>query len=258
MARWISANLGSSPAAGILPRSIVQALHTPQVATRDDPSAPSAEAHYALGWFVDAFCGVRRVSHGGYLNDVNSNVMLLPDLGIGAIAYSTFGPVKMAVAINEAALGALIGTRPSLSYEERLSTYERKVAENRERLAAVAWAPRSLSKRDAAAFAGTYSHPAYGRMEVRPSVEGLQLERDEMRITTRRTGDDLFAFNDCGGFEIHAPHAFDTSSTLAFHRGQGRVSALSIPLEPTVEPIIFNRLEDADCRSKRRHLQRPR
>jgi len=87
MARWMLFNLNGGRVEG---RALMQAatlseIQAPQVVARTDPSCPTPNAMYAMGWFVDTYNGHSRIAHGGYLHDINSEVMIFPADRIGIV-----------------------------------------------------------------------------------------------------------------------------------------------------------------------------
>ncbi len=80
IARWMLFNLNSGAVGG---RSLIQSktlmeIQSAQIPARTDPSCPTPHAAYAMGWFVDSDGGRTRVTHGGYLHDVNSELRSIP------------------------------------------------------------------------------------------------------------------------------------------------------------------------------------
>src|SRR5690606_7696298 len=125
--RWARWNLAPDDESG-LGGALLGELHRPQIATAGDPSAPTQDAWYGMGWFIDSFGGQRRISHGGYWNDVNSEIALLPEAGIGVVAYANFVPPRFARFLTDRALEILLGLPAAESIEDRLAAYEAKVA----------------------------------------------------------------------------------------------------------------------------------
>src|SRR5437764_15212024 len=74
MALWMLFNLRGGRQEGcslIKPQTLLE-IQSPQMPARTDPSCPTPHASYAMGWFVDTYNSRVRLSHGGYLHDVNS------------------------------------------------------------------------------------------------------------------------------------------------------------------------------------------
>jgi CubicO group peptidase (beta-lactamase class C family) len=242
MSRWVAANLDATGDALRLTPAALREVRKPQIVAGDDATAPSVNASYALGWFVDAFGGSERLSHGGDLFDVNSNVMLLPEHGLGAVAFTTFGASRMASWINELVLGAWIGLPPALSMDDKLRLYEEKISNNRERRS---WRAPSQGQEEAKVaydYAGEYLHAAYGRIVIAQYGRDLLVLKDGLALRANFCGPDLFTCDDGALFGIHSPNPFDCAGCLKFARARGgQIEGLSIALEPAVGPILFER-----------------
>jgi CubicO group peptidase (beta-lactamase class C family) len=245
MARWMIFNLGGGKVAGC---SLIQAqtlleIQSPQVIARTDPSAPTANAAYALGWFVDTYNGCARLTHGGYIHDVNSEVTLFPEDDIGVVSFINFGFPALARLINQYAFDLIKGFTPVQTFEEKLAQYEEKVEETRRRNAAVRRVLNTAPSHALADYAGTYTHPGYGRVEILRRDRELLFRRNRLVLPLEHWHYDSWTAGDSGLFFIHAPHAFDPASRISFATdSDGRIAAVSIRLEPAVAPIRFEKV----------------
>jgi CubicO group peptidase (beta-lactamase class C family) len=240
MTKWISFNLRG--AGYLLSARTLTELHTPQVVGSGSSAAPSPNASYALGWWVDTYQGVHRVSHTGYIHDVSSSVMLFPSEGLGLVSFVNFGSARPARLINEHAFDVLMGTKPAQSMEEKLALYEQGVAGNQARLAQLHRVPDTRPSHDVSEYAGTYSHPGYGAVRIVQDGGGLVFHRGVMRIPLRHWHFDVWAFQDVGYFDAHQAHALDESGRVSFDTDvNGAVAGLMIQLEPALAPIRFVR-----------------
>ena len=234
MARWVLFNLGADER--------LRELHMPQIAVGSDPSAPTPNASYAMGWYVDFYNGHRRTGHGGYLHDVSTDVSLFPDDGLGFVSFTNFGCSIPARLINEHAFDALMGLAPMQSVEDKLRQYEEKVASTAKRHAD---APRVNGTRPSHPLdghEGTYEHPGYGAFHVVCSGERLILRRNQVELPLRHWHYDEWVATDIEAFSIAAPHAFDASNAMLFEsNADGEIAALLRQLEPAVPPLRFTK-----------------
>lgn len=242
MSRWMLFNLDGGRIEGrplITPRTLAD-IHSSQVVVGSDPAAPSPEATYSLGWFVDSYNGCDRLSHGGYLHDVNSEVMLFPQRGIGIVSFINFGPPRLARLLNEHAFDLLMGLNPAHTVEDKLSEYERQIAQTRARNASVPRVENTSPSHPLSDYLGTYSHPGYGAIEIHADGCGLTLKRHALMLCLKHWHYDAWVVGANDLFEIHKSHAFDPTNVIQFETsGDGRIAALSIRLEPAVAPIRF-------------------
>lgn len=244
MAQWMLFNLSGgrvNKRSLIQPRTLAE-LHSAQVVIGADPSAPSPNAAYGLGWFVDFYNGFDRVSHGGYLHDVNSEVMLFPSQGLGIVAFSNFGPPSIARQIIQHAFDLLMELNPVRPFEETLAEYEMKIVDTRLRNASVRRVDGTSLSHRLDEYAGSYAHPAYGRIDIRKVGSSLVLLRNNLEFLLEHWHYDVWVIAENDLFPIQKPHAFDRASRIPFETGvDGHITAFSLQLEPAVSPIRFAR-----------------
>jgi CubicO group peptidase (beta-lactamase class C family) len=243
MTRWIMFNLGGGVVNGrrlIKARTLAQ-LHRPQVAIGEHASTQMPpDATYGLGWLIDSYGGHRRLSHGGYLHDVNSSVMLFPDLAIGAVCFVNLGCSRLASLLNECAVDALAGTKSVHSVARRLADYEREIAATRRRVHAIPRIGKAPPARPLRAYCGIYEHTGYGVIEIRRRDRKLYLERRDWRLTLHHWHYEIWVAEDSDIWPIHESHAFDATCPLQFSAAaDGSIAGLFVRLEPLIPPIWF-------------------
>jgi CubicO group peptidase (beta-lactamase class C family) len=240
MARWAAFNLGDGRigAYQLVRADTLRELQRPQVVASGDPVAPSAGACYALGWWVDRHRGQARISHTGYLNGVQSSVMMFPGLRLGLVAFINFGAPAIARLINEAVFDVLRGHPPGRGIERKVLEYER--AQPAMEATQVSHAP---AIHPLGAYAGDYEHPAYGSVIVELRSAGLRIRRNELAVDLKHWHFDVWAFLPADVIESHQPHPFDAAGRAIFHTGEsGSVVAVSLEMERSVARIRFVRM----------------
>lgn len=245
MARWILFNLNHGNVGGrsLIKRETLAEIHAPQTAVGADIlSPPTPNAPYAMGWFVDAYNGCARWSHGGYLHDVNSEAMLFPQQGIGIVAFSNFGPPTLARVIGQHVFDSLMGFRPAQTLEEAQAAYEHKVTETRKRNAAVPLVPNTSPSHGLEDYAGTYQHAGYGEFHVHARDGALILQRHRLQLRLQHWHYDTWICAEHDLFPIHKANPFERASRILFETNrEGEISAFSIQLEPAVSHVRFTR-----------------
>jgi hypothetical protein len=237
-------NLSAGKAEGrqlIQPQTLLE-IQSPQVAARTDPSAPTPNAAYAMGWFVDVYNGRARVSHGGYIHDVNSEVTLFPEDGLGIVSFTNFGFPSLARLINQSVFDLLKGFEPVQTCTEKLAQYEAKVKDRLKSNASVRRVGNTTPSHSLSKYAGAYEHPAYGRVEIHEDDGELMFQRNQLVLPLAHWHYDAWVAKDTGIFFIHVSHAFDAESHFVFETNvEGEIGAVSIRLEPAVAPIRFEK-----------------
>jgi CubicO group peptidase (beta-lactamase class C family) len=180
MARWVSFNLkgGKLRSRRLLSAKTLAQVHASQVVIGERPLAGlPPEGAYALGWLVDYYNGHKRISHGGYLHDINSSVMFFPNANLGMVSFINFGPPVLADLINQYAFDTLMGLKPVQTLEEKVKFYEKRIEDNRKRLAAVKRTPHTRPSHPLAEYLGRYEHPGYGEIQIARRGRMLLLKR---------------------------------------------------------------------------------
>lgn len=243
MAQWALFNLnaGQTKAGRQLIRAETLAqIHSPQMIVGDDPAATSARAAYAMGWFVDTYNGKLRISHGGYLHEVKSDVSLFPDDGIGLISFANFGAPVPTKLINQHVFDLLKGFHTTETVDSILKRYEQKIDETRQRIGAVVRVTDTVPSHPLDEYAGTYEHAGYGKVELQRKGQTLTLQFNEFVFPLEHWHYDAWVVQKNELFGIHDQHPFDRTSRIMFESNEdGEIAALTIRLEPAVAPIRF-------------------
>jgi CubicO group peptidase (beta-lactamase class C family) len=242
MARWLSFNLNGGQANGkpLIERETFREIRSPQITTGNDPSARKPNATYGMGWSVDNYNGCARISHGGYLHDVHSEVALFPRENIGIVAFVNFGASMLALLVIEHVFDSLMGLQPVSSINATLTEYENSIARMRERHTHTTRRGNTTPSHSLDSHAGSYENPAYGSLEIISSDRELTLVRGSLRLPLEHWHYDAWVAQKNDHFGIHAPHAFDPSSRIVFETDpDGEICGLLVPLEPAVSPIKF-------------------
>jgi hypothetical protein len=227
----------------IRPQTLAE-IQSPQVVARTDPSCPTPNAAYAMGWFVDVYHGRARLTHGGNLHDVNSDVSLYPEQGIGVVCFFNFGSPGLAKVLSQSAYDLLEGLETEHTFETQLLSYERNIEETRRRTAAVPRVENTAPSHPLGDYVGTYVHPGYGAIEIRRQDEELVLQRNNLVLPLQHWHYDAWVVKDPEAFVIHVTHPFDRGSRWQFETSvDGAIVALSIRLEPAVASLRFEKTE---------------
>jgi CubicO group peptidase (beta-lactamase class C family) len=242
MARWMLFNLGRGGLQHALPLQphTLKTIHAPQVVVIGDVAGAERKpnAMYAMGWMVDHYNGCERLSHGGYLHDVDTEMMLVPAENMGVITVSNFGPPLLALPICEHVFDIMTCRRSPRSWQDALQKYEAAIADTRGRGETLVRIAGTQPSRALEEYAGSYVHAGYGEVRISREDERLTLQRHRLSFRLRHWHYDVWTFENTELFSIHRPHPFDAASLVSFHPSiEGRIDSLAIRLEPAAEPI---------------------
>lgn len=243
MARWTIANLRPREDGGpLLSRTVLRELHRPAIVTESllDAWPEIMPVGYALGWSVQAYRGHRVVQHGGNIEGISTQMHVLPDDGIAVVALTNVGGIGLRDTVPLMVADILLDLEP-LPWGERyhdawVALKGGMVAANRHQAQSSSALPPSHPIED---YAGVYEHPAYGRFTVTVRDDRLIPEFHSIpELTFTHRHHDVFNLR---------LESLDTTQPAAFRTGfDGTVEGLVIRLEPTVAPIVFDRLPDAE------------
>ncbi len=205
-----------------------------------------SEPTYGLGLMVGGYRGRKHISHGGGIDGFISAMEWLPDDGVGVIALSntsSSGTVPALVVRN--AFDRLLGLEP-IDWAARARKREAEAeaqgeeAQKADLAAAVADAGPSHALAD---YAGDYEHPGYGKASVRVHEDGLVLDVAGLEFPIVHYHYDIFMVPyDLPPF---ADAAANGGTKVRFdYGGDGAISVVSVPLEPSVAPVRFERVAD--------------
>ena len=159
------------------------------VVERRKPQIPSGdEESYGMGLSINTRYGVTAVHHGGSLFGYKSDLIYLPEHGVGAVILTNsdrggalLGPFRRRL------LEVLFDGRPEAAgnVEAAAASFRAYLAKERERLVIPA------DKDDVAKLASEYTSPELGQLKVRVSANSTVFDLGEWRsaVATRRNDD---------------------------------------------------------------------
>lgn len=236
MCRWLQVHLRNASMPGIISASALRDLHTAQIPCLNPIRDGEVEDDgCAMGWITQRYRGHRLVAHwGGTAGPTITSFM--PDDDIGVIIHSnradsTFHAIN---AITLTAYDRLLDLEP-IPWHERWQTEM-----------AQPFLPASPTDEPAEryyneALPGAYHHPGYKTIHIEEENDtcvlrygvltfSLSFEK-EQTLTLKLTGKVPRVLKDWWGVR-HATVKYDT---------EGRCIAISIPFEPAVADIVFER-----------------
>jgi CubicO group peptidase (beta-lactamase class C family) len=248
MAKWLQLNLGGGAIDGkrIVAARQVQDMHRPQMVIQtfpglfEDPEIQ--QPAYGLGWFVESYRGKKRVHHGGAIDGFMAQVSFLPAEGVGVVVLTNLGGTPLPDIVARHASDRLMGLQP-IDWNGR-ALKRRDVAEKASAAAKKsAGDERKPGTKPAHAldeYAGEYAHPAYGSVIVTASGDSLSARFHDMPLRLNHWHFETFRadLEEKSLAELKLFFQFFTD-------GQGEVDRLTVPFEPSVEPIAFKKLPPA-------------
>ena len=240
LAQWLLARLGKDVSGTrVLSDTALTQLHTPAMLGAAGSGAfPERQSlGYGLGTQVEAYRGHRRIFHGGNLVGFSSDISVIPGSNCGVAILTNQHGTALRDALPLMIYDKILGLEP-IAWGERF--HEIQLASESGANAASAHKAASAGgrphPRPVEAYAGTYTHPAYG--EFNTLVKGAELDvdfhelGDKVSLTHRDT--DVWTLHLAEFPTMKFPVVFRSDS-------DGDIVELTVPLEGSVEPIVFIR-----------------
>ena len=184
MARWVRLQLGHGAFDGarLIDSATVAEMHAAQtvmsVDSVDRRLWPSTHFRaYGLGWRMQDWHGRKVVQHTGSVNYMRTQVGMIPEEGIGFVAFTNLTSSELQSALMYRVFDALLG-EPETDWSALYLELDRRSAERAEERRAEVEAGRMEGTEpslDLADYAGTYADSLYGRVEVALEDGGLVL-----------------------------------------------------------------------------------
>ena len=194
---------------------------------------------YGLGLNVATYRGHQAVAHGGGIDGFNSQMSWLPKDQIGIMVLTNLGgDNQVPTMVVQSVYDRLLGLDP-IDY---IAVQHAKDAQNAKEAAEARQAVKAVQVQGTspghalAAYAGTYEHPGYGKLIIRQAGSGLEAALDDIVAPLHHFHYDVFEIGDPGNI-------VPLSGLIAFSTNiKGEVDQLTVPLEPSVKPIVFQRV----------------
>ena len=250
-ANWLRFHLGKGEFEGqrLLSPGVIQELQKPRVHVGAPEFAEYGDVHYGLGFRSHRYRGERVVWHGGGFTGTNTLLMMLPDHGVGVAVLANVGMVPLfAPHILANYVFDRVCDKEPVPWLDRFQERRRKFVSQRDVDRQAAKTSRRAATqpgRDLADYAGDYEHPGYGRIRI-SHAEG------RLHWAFRGMSEPL-AHRHCDTFEL--PETLESPGSLlpgqlakSFSTDrEGNIASVSVPFEPLVKDIVFNRIATGDC-----------
>ena len=244
MGRWLLFLTGGGAVEG-------RALVAPETLTQVFTPVGDDGEGYGLGWRVDAWRGLRRISHAGAVDGFRARVTVFPDRGVGIAVMANLGPTPMTDfatrVLAERVLGLeaqtdLVGLAAGRRQAEAAALgADRPLPRGRiERLGArdPAFGPRLRFE----AYAGRYTHPAYGDIMIAAAPDGsgltIQFGILDGRLSPWR-GESFIAAS------TYPDDTLDESEITFASNADGAVRGFTAMIDNDIAPVTFTRVDEA-------------
>jgi CubicO group peptidase (beta-lactamase class C family) len=244
MSRWVLVHLngGKLGDAQIINPQTLQDMHLVHMPTGETPAIPEVTpANYGMGWFVDSYRGHGRVHHGGNIDGFSAMVSMIPRDRVGFVALANKNATGLPELLIRHATDLILGleakdwvgeaAKSKVKGDEATKEAEKKKATRR-----VVDTKPSHKLED---FAGDYFHPGYGDLKVTVEKGAPAFVYNGITTPLEHWHYDVFS-----GLRGGDP-VFENFQLNFITDANGNIARLEAPMEPTLEPIVFEKKPDA-------------
>ena len=201
MAQWLRFQLADGAIVGkrLVDADALRETRTPQTVVRLEGETkllnPEANMlNYAMGWSVSDYHGVLLVGHAGALNGFRAQVGLLPQQNAGFVVLINLGRGYSIIGVRNSLIDLILG-RPARDWDAYYLAAEKETDSKEDAMHADREAKRirdTKLSRELAAYAGTYTNPAYGTATVTLENGALVLRWNRVTAPLRHFNYDTF------------------------------------------------------------------
>jgi CubicO group peptidase (beta-lactamase class C family) len=221
-------------------------MQSPQMAIGAGPDSDPeiGPASYGLGVAVTAYRGQKLVLHSGGIDGFISAMAWLPDVKIGVMVLTNFsGTNPVPTLVSRHVFDRLLGLELidwAKRTRERQARQEKQAEEARNKTAGER-KPGTSPTHALADYAGRYEHPGYGAAEVTLEGSALRLRVAGFDLPLEHFHYDIFT---PAKDKLPLAAASFRGSRLVFrYNKKGDIDRVTIPLEPSIEDIVFTRAQ---------------
>jgi len=231
-------NLGSIDGKQIISRNNALQMQTPQMAIPGQSQFKEfGGSSYGLAFDITTYRGHGLVQHGGAIDGFITSFKFLPNDKAGVVVMANLDQTYLPEAVADNILDRLLGL-DQVAWPQRLEAIEKQdneAEEAAEHQGYTGQKPGTHPSHDLKEYVGEFSHPAYGHVAITlaESTTGHTFQ-----LTLNRISRPLDHFH-YDTFQVPAnPKDEFEKLKVTFNTDlKGDISSLSMPLEPTVEPV---------------------
>lgn len=250
MSKWLLLNLAKGKFAEkqIISESAIAMLHSPQMLVPSSPSAeilfPNSITAYGLGWFIVTYREHSIIHHGGNIDGFSAFVTFAPkdNAGIVILTNRDSTPAGMIIAFN--IYDRLFGlpqkdlNKTAKDFFEKAKAEAEKQQKEKDKDRKLNTAP-SHPLED---YAGEYGNPGYDSLTLKIKDGKLIGNYNGIEMTGEHFHYDVFTFSN---------ELLDEPMKVAFLSDlRGNINSLEIPIEPSLEPLRFEKLPEKAMQEK--------
>ncbi|MBX3254174.1 MAG: serine hydrolase [Chitinophagaceae bacterium] len=197
-------------------------------------------SNYGLGWTLSSYRGHYRVDHGGNIDGFSANTCFFPSDSIGIIVLANQNASRVPTLARNIIADRLLKLK-YVNWNGDAKKALQKSKEEQKNIQKAALSSRVEGTKPShplTDYTGSFNHPGYGDVDVYQRNDSVFAITGKDSVWLRHYHYDIFEVK---GYDKE--EGLDTSSggtKINFHTGDdGKISSLTIQLEPAVKPLEF-------------------
>lgn len=241
MSQWlrVHVNGGKHGDRQFLTETQIRQMHAPQMVMPPGKHPEMPHSSYGLGWFVQPYRGHNMIHHGGNIDGFSSMFAILPEERVGVVILTNMNGTPLRDILQYNVFDRFIDGK-QVAWNARVKADWKTMEEAGKSGKQKAKTDRVRGTRPShriEQYAGIYRHPGYGSVGIDTADGKLSATYNGMEFTLKHYHYDTFEMS----FE-----KFGITQKISFLTDvRGEINAISAPLEPTVDDIVFTRVPDA-------------
>jgi CubicO group peptidase (beta-lactamase class C family) len=247
MLKWVRMQLSDGTAGGrrVIQSATLRDMHAPHMPIGAPDQKEYGAQDYGMGWFLTSYRGHYRAYHGGNIDGFSALVTLYPQDGLGIVVLTNQNgsalPGLVALHAADRIFGPPLRNWSGEALARRdAAQAEQRQAEQRKQSVRV---PNTRPSHPLADYAGDYADSGYGTLRIAADSGHLVATYNGIRTALEHWHYDVFS-----GVRNAADPTFEDMKYAFAGNVKGDIEAVAAPFEPSVDPIVFRRLPDAELR----------
>lgn len=240
MSKWIIFILNKGKGTNILSSDYIENMITPKMIVSEKSSYPERSFRtYGMGWFIEYYRGRYHIFHGGNIDGFSAQMGIFPEDSFGVVILSNSNSSSIPFIVEMYVSELMLGLEPT-PWSDRVKETENVRSKNvkKQDVQKKGTKPQHRLKE----FTGLYEDKGYGKVLIEYKKNKLLLNFNEFTFDLKHLHYDVF--------KAVSKNIEDMDLIVSFESDKnGRISKVLIPLEPSGDDIIFEKVPEDEFSS---------
>lgn len=235
MSKWIMFILNKGKGTSILSSDYIENMTTPKMIVSEKSNYPERSFRtYGMGWFIEYYRGRYHIFHGGNVDGFSAQMGIFPEDSFGVVILSNSNNSSIPFIVEMYISELMLGLEPT-PWSDRLKEIENISSKNlkKDDLEKKGTKPSHQLKD----YAGVYEDKGYGKIRIDYKKNKLVLNFNEFTFNLKHLYYDVFKASSEGIEDMDLKVSFESDKN-------GIISKVLIPLEPSGDDIVFERITE--------------